>query len=181
MARAVDSLATPGACAHYHSRMCCKMNPWVRRLALATAMLAVSTPYAADVYRWSDEQGRVHYGQRPPPQGAQKMLLPDTAAGSVTADQASAQRRDRQQRLLEAFEYEREQKRAADTRAAQLREQDAAHCRDLQESWRLLSHPGPVYRTLANGERRYLSEDERAAEKADLRQAHLKTCGIEPR
>ena len=29
------------------------------------------------------------------------MLLPDTATGSVTADQASAQRRDRQQRLLE--------------------------------------------------------------------------------
>lgn len=145
-----------------------------------TMLLAAAVPHAAEVYRWTDELGRVHYGQRPPPQGAQKMHLPDARPALPTADQPSAQRRDRQQRLLEAYEYEREQKRIAEARVAQQRERDAARCRELQKSWRLLSYAGPVYRTDASGERRYLSEDERTAEKDELRRAHLQTCGTEP-
>jgi len=182
--RAVIMVAAPGGCTHYHNRMWHETDSWtpspLRATVALVMLLAAATPEAADVYRWTDEQGRVHYGQRPPPQGAEKMQLPATKATLPSADQPSAQRRDRQQRLLEAYEYEREQKRIAEARLAQQRERDAARCRELQKSWRLLSYAGPVYRTDTGGERRYLSEDERAAEKAELRRAHLQACGTEP-
>ena len=38
----------------------------IRWLALPVLALAVSPPAAADVYRWRDAQGQLHFGDRPP-------------------------------------------------------------------------------------------------------------------
>ncbi len=135
---------------------------------------------AAEVYRWTDERGQVHYGERPPPDGGQRLELPRAQSGAAQQDRETAQRRARQQRLLEAYEYEREKQQADAARAAAQRQQAAARCSELKRRWRRLSYPGPVYFTRANGERDYLSDERREAEKRRMRPAYKAACGAEP-
>jgi hypothetical protein len=56
-------------------------------------LLAASVP-AAEVYRWVDEQGKVHYGEHPPPgvkdASRVKVQPPATAASDATTAAADA-------------------------------------------------------------------------------------------
>lgn len=151
----------------------------MRRLA-PVLVLCLVFPAAAEVYRWTDADGRVYYGERPPPQGAQKMDLPDASPAPGAGDPDAAARRSRQQRLLEAYEYERAQRQSEAARAERERQADAGRCRALQQRWRRLSYSGPVYIGRADGGRDYLDEAQRAAEKAGMRPAYLQACGREP-
>jgi hypothetical protein len=61
--------------------------------------LAVAAPALAQVYKWVDERGVTHYGERPP-QGGKASEVPDRLAsppsGAVAAPQASTQSNPRQ-------------------------------------------------------------------------------------
>jgi hypothetical protein len=155
------------------------LNHWAACLLL-TGCLLPAVVGAAEVYRWTDERGQVHYGQRPPPDGAQRLELPQSQAGTAAQDPHAAQRRARQQRLLEAYEYEREKQQAEAARVAAQQQEAATRCRELKRSWRRLSFPGPVYFTLPDGERDYLSDERRAAEKRKMLPAYTAACGAEP-
>jgi hypothetical protein len=145
--------------------------------------LWLSSPFSAvaEVYRWVDADGQVHYGERPPPQGARRIELPATTESDLEPDREAADRRARQQRLLDAYEYERERKEAAAAEAARSRQADAARCADLQQRWRRLSFGGPVYYRRADGDRDYLSDEQREAAKERLRPAYRAACGELPR
>jgi hypothetical protein len=149
-------------------------------LVVATLLLAVPLAAAAEVFRWTDENGQVHYGQRPPPGGADRLDLPQTAPSDVGADLTAAQRRDRRQRLLDAYDYEREQKKAQRSREENERQRAAVNCQKLQRQWRKLTYPRPLYVTGADGEREYLSDAQRESEKARMRPAYVQACGREP-
>jgi hypothetical protein len=146
---------------------------------LVCSLLSLSVA-AAEVFRWTDESGQVHFSQRPPPGGAQRMDLPEADAGGVSDESELVERRQRERRLLEAYDYEREQKKARQAREADKQKEVAVQCDRLQQYWRRLSFPGPVYFTREDGEREYLSDERRAAEKARVRQAYVRACGREP-
>ena len=143
--------------------------------------LAWPLPAVAEVYRWVDADGQVHYGERPPPQGARKIELPETSKPSSEPDREAVDRRARQQRLLDAYEHERERKEAAAADAARARQADAARCADLHQHWRRLSFGGPVYYQRADGGRDYLNDEQREAAKQRLRPAYAAACGEPPR
>jgi hypothetical protein len=142
--------------------------------------LCLALPAWADVYKWTDEAGRVHYGERPPGDGAQRMQLPTRPAGPADDGLSDAQRRARQQRVLEAYGYERERKKEAQARDAARDRQRAQACEELKQRWRRLNHPGPVYFSGEDGRRRYLDDSERAAEQDRMRPAYREACGGEP-
>ena len=152
----------------------------MKRLFILLVMIAAMPAGAAEVYRWTDQNGQVHYGQRPPPEGARRMDLPDAAADGNSEDAVLKQRRDSQRRLLESFEYERGRKKDGLAREAEQQHKAAARCRELQLYWRRLTHPGPVYIKREDGEREYLSDRQRGAEKARIRPAYVQACGQEP-
>jgi hypothetical protein len=152
----------------------------IRLALLASCLLALPPVAAAEVFRWTDENGRVHYGQRPPPTGAERLDLPQPAAGAAGIDADAAQRRERRRRLLDAYDYEREQKKAQQARETDDRQQAAVRCRKLQQRWRRLNYPRPLYVTGKDGEREYLSDQQREAEKARMRPAYREACGREP-
>lgn len=155
------------------------MGKLLMRFVLLMACLFSAAFAAAEVYRWTDANGQVHYGERPPPEGARALELP--ARGQpVSADDDMTARRARQQRLLESYEYERSQRQAEAARAAEEQADDAERCRALERRWRELSHGGPIYFTRPDGSRDYLDEARRAAEKEKMRPAFRRFCGREP-
>ena len=152
----------------------------MRWLLYPLVPLLLCTTVAAEVYRWTDDQGRVHYGERPPAQGAQRLDLPSTGPPSTTPDASVTERRQRQRRMLDAYAYERQRKQTEKEQAAARQQQLAGECERLQRYWRRLSFPGPIYVKGESGERRYLSDEQRAAEMKRLRPAYRAACGREP-
>src|SRR5258705_5647409 len=65
-----------------------------RALPRFLIFLAVAAPALAQVYKWVDERGVTHYGERPP-QGGKASEVPDRLAsppsGAVTGSQGSTQ------------------------------------------------------------------------------------------
>jgi hypothetical protein len=136
-----------------------------------------SGPALAEIYRWVDSAGQVHYGERPPTQDAERVRLPSSPGTGARDAPSESERRARQQRLLESYEYERARK--AERQAAEARRQRelAAQCDRLRRYWQTLAFAGPVYVEDDGGQRRYLDDAERAAEQARLRPAMERACG----
>ena len=149
-------------------------------LVLASLLMALQVG-AAQVYRWTDQNGQVHFSQRPPPGAAQRMDLPESEPRGAPGDtELMQQRRERERRLLEDYDYERAQKKARQAREASARQKAAEQCGKLQDYWRRLTFPGPLYVTRDDGEREYLTDEQRESEKARMRPAYVRACGREP-
>lgn len=146
---------------------------------LLIVCLGSPLPAVAEVYRWTDEQGRVHYGERPPAEGASVVDL-DHSDPDGAVDAELAKRQARQRRMLDAYAHEHEKKERAATREAERKSADAARCRKLQAYWQRLNHGGPIYFKRDDGGRDYLDEKQREAEKARVRPAYLEACGSPP-
>ena len=146
-------------------------------LIIMTVFASTST---AEIYRWTDDNGQVHYGQRPAGDHAQRLEIRTESPATSSVQPVEAERRARQQRLLDAYEYEREQKAQQAARAAHEARQQAVQCEQLRNQLRRLDYGGPIYFQTEGGERRYLDDDQRAAEITRLGSAYRKACGAPP-
>ncbi|WP_297526740.1 DUF4124 domain-containing protein [Thiohalobacter sp.] len=123
---------------------------------LILAVLAGSAAVRAEVYRWVDENGEVHFSDRPR-SGANTVRVPKAPASAPS----DAGRAERQRRLLEAWQAERLRKQEAERRAedqARLRRRNCAIARDNLRQYR---NAGGVYRLNENGERVFMDDAER--------------------
>jgi hypothetical protein len=150
----------------------------MRMLTVCLLVIFATVPaktLAQDVYRWTDEAGVVHYGTSPPAEkGEPVMRLTPPETGSAPGMQ---ERLRKQQRLLEAYQRDREIKRIAAQEQAEQERRHARSCKRLTARWQELSYPGPIYFETSGGGRRYLSEEERQQGKSQLVGPLREHCG----
>ena len=145
----------------------------MRRAIAFAALLAASTAHA-QVYRWVDEQGKVHYGERPP-SGAKaspvedRLAAPPGAPAPKAAPDASQQERDFQRRRMEREQKEASEQKAAE-KAKQQCERERSRLAQLRTARRI---PAGVD---DKGDRRYLSDAERADAIGSQEAAVARTC-----
>jgi hypothetical protein len=153
---------------------CPRRAPSIAIRALVCLALALPLQAApAEVYRWVGEDGVVQFGQRPPPGGAERVETgPAPPAGSSLPDD----RRERRQRLLDAYAHERERKREAAAAGEEARRQRAGKCAEMRRYLDFLDHGGPVYFETDDGGRDYLSEARRQAERRRALAAGARDC-----
>lgn len=140
----------------------------MRRLLLIAALLPALA--MAEIYRWTDEQGQVHFGQRPVA-GAERVEVKPQV---VERDAQTREREARSQRFYDARRDEQQQAAAA---AANLRQERASECRDLQRRLAQIPEGFSYYRTDANGERIYYSDEETDTARRQLRDRIAERCG----
>jgi hypothetical protein len=139
----------------------------------------------AQQYKWVDKDGRVQYGDTPPPgvkaqplRGPQPPISQPSAAekkddasaagkGPMTTAEKDADFRKRQQ--------ETDKDRQKQAQASQAAEDKRENCSRAQETQRSLE-TGRVTRTDAKGERYYLDERQIASETAKARQLVQQWC-----
>ena len=114
---------------------------------------------SAEVYKWVDEQGEVHYGDRPPVEGARADTLALPPAPSRDAEQV--EREFMRQRLLDAFEAERREAEQARTEAKAAKRDRELRCARLAEQLARFERANIVYNEGDDGERIYMSDEER--------------------
>ena len=142
----------------------------------ATLTLAVSgTAIAGDIYKWVDEDGNVHYGDRPIAPQSERVDIESqaTTAASVEA-QTSA--------LTASIDRRAEARTAADeaaAAAAELRaeaEQRAEKCAASRATMQRFVQSRRLYREDEAGERQYLDDTETQAARQRVEDAINEYC-----
>ena len=133
----------------------------IRRLTyalIATALVPLSA--GAQIYKWVDEDGVVHYTDQPVQPTAERVAInsnrTDNAAAQARLKSAVATRNEQTESYLQS----RDEKRAAAAQAEADREQRAADCEKARAKLNELVRAQRLYRVDENGERQYLSDDE---------------------
>ena len=143
-------------------------------LAVLLVVLPAGTAAAGEVYRWTDAEGNVHFGDRPPDQDRAQKLDLRTRPG----DAAAARRRlEREQRLLRAFEEERQVRARAQRQAAEAERQRRRNCEKAREVLREYREATYLYDENPDGSRRILSHEERAEAEREARAQVRHWCG----
>lgn len=134
----------------------------MRRLpvfVLGVALMALAHQgVSAGVYRWVDDEGKVHYGDRPP--GKDK-ATPIELESAPAPDPDDDERRAKTRRLLDAMESkrDRENEQAAQAKADKARRE--RNCEIARRHVTLYQRANQISRVGADGERTYLSDEER--------------------
>jgi hypothetical protein len=145
-------------------------------IILFVACTAISTAAMAEVYKWVDKEGRVHYSDRPEP-GAVILAI----VSRRTDPQAVAQRNEAatSQRAQDAT---RDQQRRSDQATSAAVQRDvstvrAEQCKKAQEQYRVAIESIRLYRVGKDGERQYLNETELAEARLAAKKNLDAACG----
>ena len=139
-------------------------------LALALALVVATPALANDIYKFVDEDGTVHYVDRPT--GAESEERVAFVARSRTANSSSSD--DSGPDWRERREARQEAERAAEEEAGQQAERDKL-CRESRDRLQQYNQSRRMYRTNEQGERVYLDEaqmQEARQKVADLIEEH---------
>lgn len=141
----------------------------------AAALLAL--PAAAEMYRWVDKDGRVHYSDQPPPatikQQKQMKQRVRPAGPTPSADTPSYVDKEADFRKRQV---EQAEKQAADQKAQQAAAEKQQNCERSRQHLATLQSGSRIARANAQGEREYLDEAQIAQEIREAQQAIAQWC-----
>jgi hypothetical protein len=144
-----------------------------------TVMLLVSVmagSAGAEIYKWVDEDGNVHYSQRQPPKESQPQTteIVDLKTGGGSDDARKALDKDIQRAdklRTERLKHQADQQQAAAEQAERKRGCDSARARlqSLEESQR-------IFHIDEQGNRVRVGEEQRQADMAEAREQIAEYC-----
>lgn len=123
---------------------------------LAAALLCVlSTQAGAELYRWSDSQGRLHFSDKPPPGGGAQALV----LSPPNTDHSAGERHKLRQVFNSEKHTERRLAQQAEERARQQRQARHKRCDQARHELELVR--GRVYFVDEQGREVTVSEEQR--------------------
>ena len=149
------------------------LNPYKTVAWIFLVMMSLSVQ--AEVYKWVDEQGRVHYGDKPTSENANEVKI-KSAPTSGQAGQ-SGKRKALQERFLRAREDERKEKQKARAEQKQKRAEAKRNCEQAKKDYDKYRYASGLYHKGEDGEREYLSFKQRAEYEKSLLAKIKKWCG----
>lgn len=141
----------------------------MHRMLMLLAGLSFTPLSGAEIYRWVDPQGNVHFESRPRPGAEQVDVRPQV----IERDEATREREARTERF---FEARRDEQAAAERLAGERQRERRQLCGRLNEELALLNRGGRYFRVDAKGERVYYSEDEVGAARRQLASRISQNC-----
>ena len=146
----------------------------LRIISLSLSLAMLSGPVSAEVYKWTDENGQVHYDEHPPESGAEvKRMTIDHAPPSATN---ARERLEQYQKELDATTEEGEKREKEQAAAQNKREIQQKNCETAKARLNRYSAPGRVYQKGESGEREYLDEQQRADKRKQAQELVDKWC-----
>lgn len=143
----------------------------MRKIFFFALAAVLSASAGAQQFKWKDKDGRLQYGDTPPPGVKATRLRPAAppaapapsaaSKGPLTPAEQEAEFRKRQAEAQKAGEKESQE--------AQNAQAKKENCQTAKQQLAALESGGRISRTDANGERYYLDDDQRQAEAARAR------------
>ncbi len=153
----------------------------MNRLLAALIAVLVAGAAGAQTYRWVDKDGKVQYGDNPPP-GAKVTRLKPPPAGvsSGEAPSPSAKKDEKKLTPEQAFQKRQKDAKEQDEKAAKERadaESKRSNCASAQASLRQIQNGQRLTTTNAQGERVFLDDEARGRELQRAQKAVSEWCG----
>ncbi len=146
------------------------------RIAAMLGLIVVSYAASADVYKWVDTQGRVHYSDRPDMQDAERVAVASKRSDPLAiAQRTEAEREQRQQADAQSTQQRREQTTARAVREDVSKSRDQ-QCTEAKEQYRVAIESQKLYRIGKDGERQYLTSAEIDEARMNARRAMDEVC-----
>ena len=145
------------------------------KITLFCSLICSVTILNAGVYKWTDKEGNVHYGDQPVVQ--QKATELNIVTKPSSGFSVSSDKRKERDRVLEEFKEDREarNKKRNDKRVAKKKlKKQCASARDRLKRYREAS---AVYKLSSKGERVFISKEVRAKKEKAFNKAIKKHCG----
>ncbi|VAW84702.1 hypothetical protein MNBD_GAMMA18-1929 [hydrothermal vent metagenome] len=126
------------------------------KLLLLIGMLLPALAVAGEVYKWVDEEGNVHFGDRP---------QPNVKAETVKIDKHTPDQhyRDRMQSIKQNAESRREASVEKKVEQQKLSEQNTSRCQDAKRRLYPLKQKIRVFNYDDAGERKYIDDEDRTS------------------
>ena len=146
-------------------------------LLIAIFLLCTTTAsIAGKIYKWTDSEGNVHYGARPPTNQAKQIKVQKGPAYSGKPAAKAGSSSDARKTLLDAFDKERKDKADATAKASKEKAIRDKNCTAARKRVASLSIGGRIYDVSEKGERRYLEAEEIKKNLAEARKVVEKWC-----
>ncbi|HZF25410.1 MAG TPA: DUF4124 domain-containing protein [Steroidobacteraceae bacterium] len=131
-----------------------------KRIAWGLMLACLSMAASADVFRWVDSKGGVHYSDRPDSDNAVRIGIvshasnPDAVAARTQADS------DQQAKLAAQQTQQQAQQSTANSVQKDVAKSREDQCKEAKEHYRVAIESQKLYRVGKDGEREYLTSQE---------------------
>lgn len=139
-------------------------------MRLLLCLLLMPGLVSAEIYRWTDANGQVHFGQRPAAAGAEQIEVKPQV---VERDQST---REREERATRFYDARREEQAQASAVAAEQQAKRAEECRELRKRLASIPEGRSYYRTEADGQRSYYSDEQLDTARQQLQRQVSERC-----
>jgi hypothetical protein len=131
----------------------------MKRLLLFAALIAWSGLASAVVYKWTDAQGKLQYGDRPPDGVHAEVveLLGSHAANARVAAPSTGQSAPAARVAAAPTPKDQDDRKAVDQDVAQTRDKQ---CTDAQDRYKKLIEGRRLYKAGPDGERKFMTAEE---------------------
>ncbi len=131
----------------------------------------------AEVYKWVDEKGRVHYGDKPT-SGSQAVEVRQYESSNkpATTGDGGLSRDEKRQRISDMLEEDRLAKNKQREKKNKQRERKKRECVQLKDRQRHYERANGLYKLDKDGNRVYISNAQREKSEQNLRKRIKKTC-----
>lgn len=137
--------------------------------ALLTTLTLSTSLEASKFYKWTDESGVVHYGERPPVPSEAKVVNVHVSPASEEAEKSPEEKRA----ALEAAQAKAAEEAARKQTSAENDEIAKENCEIYRQNLSALQNSARIREKDASGEYRYLTEEEKA-ERTTAAETYLK-------
>lgn len=145
-------------------------------LLTLTALFFIAAPASAEMYRWVDAQGKVHYTDQPPAEtskSSKKLDIPNKPASPATAGGKSWQEKE--------LDFKKRQSASAESEAKKKKEADdaktkAENCEKSKKALRSLEEGGRVKTYDDKGNPVVMDDAQRAKATSDAKKSVSEWC-----
>lgn len=150
-------------------------------LLLSAVLMVLSGAVQAELYRWVDENGRVHYTDTPPPPNAKKTEEIDAKRRAAPAAQTDGDAAQGKSYVEQEAEFQKRQVQKAEKQAAEAREKEQAEarkrgCQEARTELAGLQAGNRITQYNAQGERVFLDDREIKEKIAQVKKSIADLC-----
>lgn len=147
---------------------------------LITLLLFFSSYANAGVYKWTDENGNVHYGDRPTTTSEKLNVREERAMSSSASgdsmDDIEETRDERRQRISDSMTEERQERDKNKAEKKREKAEKRKKCNNAKVRLKTYSRANNLYTLDKNGERQYVSSKSLDKEISRLKKNITKNC-----
>ncbi len=145
------------------------------RLLFITLLIS-NTSYSADIYKWIDKDGTVHFGDKPDHQHNSATLYTVPKNNSANVSYTNKERALKQKKLLDSFEAQRRIKKQQQSKKREQAKVRQYNCKVSKDKLIRYQKSSRIYSRNELGEKMFLSDEQRLKEIKLMKQQTEKWC-----